>query len=333
MTLPSTMQQIDIAQPGPPEVLVLRSVPTPVPAAGEVLIRVRAAGINRADVLQRMGHYPPPPGASPVPGLEIAGTIVEIRPGGKRWSQGDSVCALLAGGGYSEYAVAPAAQCLPIPPGFSAVEAAALPEACFTVWVNVFQLGRLARGESALIHGGTSGVGTTAIQLAHAFGAQVFTTAGSAAKCAACLRLGADAAINYRDADFAVEIPRLTGGRGVDVILDMVGGSYTAKNLSVLAIGGRLVQIAFMESSRVELDLRAVMTKQLTITGSTLRGRPVEQKGAIARELEDRVWPILAEGRFRSVIDKVYPLAEAAAAHRRMESGEHIGKIVLSMED
>jgi NADPH:quinone reductase len=327
------MQQIDIAQPGPPEVLVLRSVPTPVPAAGEVLIRVRAAGINRADVLQRMGHYPPPPGASPVPGLEIAGTIVEIRPGGKRWSQGDSVCALLAGGGYSEYAVAPAAQCLPIPPGFSAVEAAALPEACFTVWVNVFQLGRLARGESALIHGGTSGVGTTAIQLAHAFGAQVFTTAGSAAKCAACLRLGADAAINYRDADFAVEIPRLTGGRGVDVILDMVGGSYTAKNLSVLATGGRLVQIAFMESSRVELDLRAVMTKQLTITGSTLRGRPVEQKGAIARELEDRVWPTLAEGRFRPVIDKVYPLAEAAAAHRRMESGEHIGKIVLSMED
>jgi NADPH:quinone reductase len=327
------MRQIDIAQPGPPEVLAPRSVPTPAPAMGEVLIRVRAAGVNRADLLQRIGQYPPPPGAPPTPGLEVAGTVVAIGPGSERWSPGDSVCALLAGGGYSEYAVAPAAQCLPIPAGFSVVEAAALPEACFTVWINVFQLGRLALGEAALIHGGASGVGTTAIQLAHAFGAQVFTTAGSDEKCAVCLRLGANAAINYREADFAREIPRLTGGRGVDVILDMVGGSYTAKNLRVLASRGRLVQIAFQEDSRAELDLRAVMTKQLTITGSTLRRRPVEEKGAVARELEARVWPILSAGRFRPVIDKVYPLADAAAAHRRMESGQHIGKIVLSIED
>ncbi len=302
-------------------------------AAGDVLIAVAAAGVNRPDVLQRLGKYAPPPGASDVPGLEVAGTIADVAPTAdgavSRWRVGDAVCALVAGGGYAEFCLAPAAQCLPVPPGHSMVEAAAIPETFFTVWTNVFERGRLQPRESLLVHGGSSGIGTTAIQLGRAFGATVFATAGSAEKCAACVALGAARAINYRDDDWVAVLTAATGGGGVDVILDMVGGDYVGRNLALLAVDGRLVQIAFLESSKAEIDLMQVMRRRLTITGSTLRPRSVAEKGALARALEQQVWPLLASGAVRPVIHAVLPLSRAADAHRMMEEGRHIGKIVL----
>ncbi|MFN3428570.1 MAG: NAD(P)H-quinone oxidoreductase [Candidatus Sericytochromatia bacterium] len=330
MTLPSTMRHIAMSGPGGPEVLSPAEGPVPTPGPGEVLIRVEAAGVNRPDVVQREGKYPPPPGASPILGLEVAGTIAALGPDAGAWAVGDAVCALLSGGGYAEYAVAPAAQCLPIPDGLSMIEAAAVPETFFTVWTNVFQRGRLRPGETFLVHGGTSGIGTTAIQLAAAFGARVFATAGTDEKCVVCRDLGASAAINHRVEDFVEVAKALTEGRGVDVVLDMVGGSYIPRNLKVLAQEGRLVQIAFLQGSRVELDLMPVMLKRLTLTGSTLRSRSVAEKGAIASELRARVWPLLADGRVKPVIFETFPLQRAAEAHRRMDVGDHIGKLVLT---
>jgi len=305
--------------------------PDPVPGPGEVLIDVHAAGVNRPDVIQRYGKYPPPPGASDIPGLEVAGTVQAVGEGVRRWRQGDAVCALVSGGGYAERSVAPEEQCLPIAVGLSMVEAAAIPETFFTVWTNVFQRGRLAAGEWLLLHGGTSGIGTTAIQLAAARGALVAATAGSDEKCEACRRLGAAHAWNYRTTDWVQSMREATGGRGADVVLDMVGGEYTARNLDALATEGRLVQIAFLKSSRVELDLMQVMRRRLWITGSTLRPRTPAEKGAIARELEAEVWPLLAMRRVAPVIDTVFPLAEVAEAHRRMEGGAHVGKLVLDV--
>jgi NADPH2:quinone reductase len=329
------MRAVEITTPGPPEVLRLTERPRPVPGPGEVLIEVAAAGVNRPDVLQRKGAYPPPPGASDLPGLEIAGRVAALGPVQDgvpvRWREGDRVCALAAGGGYAEYCAVPAVQCLPVPAGCSLVDAAALPETFFTVWTNVFERGRLRAGESLLVHGGSSGIGTTAIQLAHAFDAHVFATAGSPAKIAACERLGAERAVNYRTEDWVAVLRECTGGRGVDVILDMVGGDYVARNLSLLAIEGRLVQIAFLKSSVTELDLMQVMRRRLTITGSTLRPRTPAEKGAIGAALEASVWPLIAAGRVRPVIHAVLPLADAAAAHRLMEDGQHIGKIVLDV--
>jgi NADPH:quinone reductase len=319
------MRQIVVRAPGGPEQMVVEEAPTPSPGAGEVLIKVAAAGVNRADLLQRQGKYPPPPGASPILGLEVAGTVAACGSGVTEWRTGDVVCALLAGGGYAEYCVAPAPQCLPVPRALSVIEGGAVPEAFFTVWHNVFQRGRLCAGETILIHGGASGIGTTAIQLAVAFGARVVATAGSDEKCAACLRLGADVALNYRTSDWAAS------AGPVDVILDMVGAPYFAKNIGLLAIEGRLVNIAHVDGSRVELDLRTVMTKRLTLTGSTLRPRSVADKGAIALALQEHVWPLLARGQARPVIDATFPLADAADAHRRLESGAHIGKVVLTM--
>jgi putative PIG3 family NAD(P)H quinone oxidoreductase len=322
------MRAIEIAQPGGPDVLRLVDRPVPTAAAGEVLVRVEAAGVNRPDILQRLGHYPPPPGVSDLPGLEIAGTIAAIGPNVARWREGDSVCALVAGGGYAEYCVVPEPQALPLPRGFRPGEAAAIPETFFTVWTNLFDRGRLAEGETVLIHGGSSGIGTTAIQLARAFGAAVFATAGSDRKCAACERLGARA-INYRAADFVQAIRESTGETGVDVILDIVGGDYLQRNIECLAMHGRLIQIGLLGSSRAEINLRPVMQKRLTITGSTLRTRSVAEKGGIARELEARVWPLLASRQIAPVIDRTLPLSEADQAHRLLESGEVIGKIVL----
>jgi putative PIG3 family NAD(P)H quinone oxidoreductase len=323
------MIAIEIAGAGGPE--VLRAVDRPVPraAAGEVLIRVEAAGVNRPDVMQRLGKYPPPPGASDVPGLEIAGTVVEASDGAAaRWKAGDRVCALVAGGGYAEYCVAPFPQCLPIPQGMNAVAAAAIPETFFTVWTNLFQRGHLRAGERVLVHGGTSGIGTTAIQLARAFDATVFATAGSEEKCEACRTLGAVLAINYRTADF-VEVIRRAAPAGIDVILDIVGGDYAVRNLECLAMNGRLVQIGLIGGSRAQINLTPVLQRRLTITGSTLRSRSVEEKGDLAREVETHVWPLLSRGAVAPVIDRTFPLTEAAEAHRRMESGDHIGKIVL----
>lgn len=329
------MRAVEIGAFGPPDGLRLVDRPRPVLAPGEVLIAVEAAGVNRPDVIQRLGKYAPPPGASDLPGLEVAGRIVEVAPASDgtpmRWQPGDAVCALVAGGGYAELCAAPAGQCLPVPAGYSMVEAAALPETCFTVWTNVFERGRLAAGETFLVHGGTSGIGTTAIQLARAFGATVFATAGSAEKCAACVALGASNAINYREADWVAAIKAATDGRGVDVILDMVGGDYVARNLDLLAEDGRLVQIAFLKSSRADIDLMQVMRRRLTLTGSTLRPRSVAAKTAIAAALEARVWPRLAAREIAPVIHATFPLADAAAAHRLMESGAHIGKIVLTV--
>jgi NADPH:quinone reductase len=301
----------------------------PRPAAGEVLIRVAAAGINRPDILQRTGNYPPPPGASPVLGLEVSGTVAALGAEVTGWHEGDAVCALVAGGGYAEYCVAPAPQCLPVPKGVALVDAAGLPETFFTVWTNVFDRGRLATGESFLVHGGSSGIGTTAIQLARAFGARVFATAGSPEKCAVCRDLGAERAIDYRQEDFVAVLKEATQGRGVDVILDMAGGPYVEKNLRSLALEGRLVQIAFLQGSKVTLDLAHLMVRRQTITGSTLRPRPVADKAAIARNLRDKIWPLIEAGKVRPVIDRTFPLAEAAAAHRLMESSTHIGKILL----
>lgn len=327
--LPETMTAIAIETPGGPEVLKPATLPVPSPAAGEILVRVEAAGVNRPDVLQRKGMYNPPPGASPLPGLEVAGTVAAIGPEVTGWSVGDPVCALVAGGGYAEFCIAPAPQCLPIPKGLSAAEAAGLPETCFTVWTNVFERGRLQTGERFLVHGGSSGIGTTAIQLAKAWGAIVFATAGSAEKCRACLDLGADVAIDYRTQDFLAVIKEKTGGRGVDLILDMVGGDYVARNIDALAVDGRQVSIAFLKGSKVEIDLQKVMTKRLTLTGSTLRPRSVAEKGAIAAALLAEVWPLIEAGRIRPVIHATFPLARASEAHALMESSAHVGKIVL----
>ncbi len=323
-----TMIAIEISKPGPPDVLRPIELPIPVPGPGEVLIRVEGAGVNRPDILQRLGGYAHPPGASNIPGLEIAGTVASAGSGVSRWRTGDAVCALVAGGGYAEYCIAPEPQCLPIPRGLRPSEAAAIPETYFTVWTNLFQRGALSEGERVLVHGGTSGIGTTAIQLARAFGATVFATAGTDQKCAACARLGA-IPINYRTTDFLDFIKQATDGRGVDVILDIVGGDYLEQNVAALAMHGRLLQIGLLGSKRGELDLAAVMRKRLTITGSTLRPRSVEEKGAIARELEARVWPLLAAGQVRPIVDRTLPLAEAAESHRLLEEGQIIGKIVL----
>lgn len=324
------MLAIEIAQPGGPDVLRLVTRPTPQPGVQEVLIRVAAAGVNYPDTLQRRGKYALPPGASDIPGLEVAGTIADIGDVADGWRVGDHVCALLAGGGYAEYCVAPVAQCLPIPDGMDFVSAAAIPETYFTVWTNVFEDGRLSAGQTFLVHGGTSGIGTTAIQLAHAFGARVFATAGSAEKCEACVRLGAEYAVNYRVDDFVAAIkPRTPGERGVDLILDMVGGDYVARNLDLLAPRGRLVQIAFLKTPKVELDLSVLLRKRPTITGSLLRPRTIAEKGAIAEALRIHVWPLLARGVARPIIQATLPLAQASEAHRQIEAGGHIGKIVL----
>jgi len=325
------MRYIAYSEPGPPDVLELATGPVPAVGDNDVLIEVAAAGVNRPDVFQRLGKYPPPPGASPILGLEVAGRVAEVGRDAGQWKAGDMVCALVAGGGYAEFCVAPAVQCLPVPRGLSPVQAAAIPETFFTVWTNVFQRGRLAMGETCLIHGGTSGIGTTAIQLASAIGARVFATVGSDEKRVAAESLGAELAINYQRADFVAVVMQRTGGRGVDVILDMVGGPYVARNMQALAIGGRLVQISFLQGSRVELDLHPIMAKRLTFTGSTLRPRSVEEKGALARDVHEHVWPLLESGRVRPIIDKTFPLADAVAAHRRIESAEHVGKIVLTV--
>ncbi len=327
--LPATMAAVEIVAPGGPEVLRPASAPVPRPGAGEVLIRVRAAGVNRPDVLQRQGLYPPPPGASPLPGLEVAGEIAALGPGAAGLREGDAVTALLAGGGYAEYAVAPTGQCLPVPRGLSMTEAAALPETFFTVWSNLFDRARLAPGETLLVHGGASGIGTAAIQMAAAFGATVLATAGGPEKCAACLRLGAARAIDYRTEDFVEAAKAATGGRGCDVILDMVGGDYVARDIRAAAPDGRIVQIAFLRGAKVSLDLTALMLKRLTLTGSTLRAREPAFKAAIAAALGAKVWPLIEAGRIRPVIDSTFPLRDAARAHARMESSAHIGKIVL----
>ena len=322
---------IEIASPGGPNVLRTVERPDPVPGPGEVLIRVAAAGVNRPDVMQRRGAYPPPPGASDIPGLEVAGTIAALGTGVDGWSIGDRVCALMAGGGYATMATAPAPQCLPVPPPLDFVAAAALPETFFTVWSNVFDRGALRAGETALFHGGSSGIGTTAIQIASARGARVFATAGSDEKCEACEALGAHRAINYRRADFVDAVRVLTDGRGVDLVLDIVGGPYVARNLAVLATDGRLVQIGLMGGeSTAAVDFRRVLGRRLTITGSTLRPRTVEEKGHIAAALRREIWPLIERGVVAPVIYRTFPLADAAAAHRLMESGEHIGKIVLT---
>ena len=330
-TLPKTMTAIEIPSFGGPEALVPGDRPVPQPGSGELLVKVAAAGVNRPDVLQRMGNYAPPPGASDIPGLEIAGTVVALGSGVTGWKPGDRVCALLAGGGYAEFVTAPAPQCLPIPKGLSLVEAAAMPETFFTVWTNVFERGRLKPGETILVHGGSSGIGTTAIQLAKAWGARVFATAGDEAKCKACERLGAERCVNYKSEDFVEVLAKVTGGAGVDLVLDMVGGDYVARNLKLLAIEGRCVQIAFIKSPKVELDLMSLMRKRLTLTGSTLRPRSVDEKGAIAKALKQHVWPLVEAGKVRPLIHKTFPLRAAAEAHRLMESGAHIGKIVLTV--
>jgi putative PIG3 family NAD(P)H quinone oxidoreductase len=328
--LPETMTAIEIREPGGPEVLVPATRPVPRPGPGEVLIKVAAAGVNRPDVLQRQGGYPPPPGAPDIPGLELAGTIVAVSRDAGRWALGDRVTALVAGGGYAEYCAAPAVQCLPVPEGLELAEAAAIPETFFTVWSNVFDRVGLQAGESFLVHGGSSGIGTTAIQLARAFGARVFATAGSPEKCRACEELGAERAINYRDEDFVEVVKTATGG-GVNVILDMVGGDYIQRDIKALAPDGRLVFIAFLGGSAAEVNFLPMMIKRITITGSTLRPRPVDFKAAIARSLEDKVWPLIASGQVRPVMHKTFPLAQAADAHELMESGAHIGKIVLTV--
>lgn len=332
------MQAIEIARPGSAEVLRIVERPIPRPGSGEVLIRVAAAGVNRPDVFQRQGHYAPPPGASDLPGLEVAGTLVEGDFGGDNpfaLKPGDAVCALLAGGGYAQYAVAPLPQCLPLPRGLSPIEAAALPENFFTVWSNAFQRGQLGRGEGGvdetlLVQGGSSGIGVTAIQLAHALGHRVFATAGNAEKCAACVQLGAERAINYRNEDFVAVLKQATDGRGVDVILDMVAGDYVPREIEALADGGRLVFIATLGGGKAAIDAGTIMRRRLTLTGSTLRARDIAFKGALAVQLHEKVWPLLAAGKVRPVIHQVFPAAEAARAHTLMESSAHIGKLMLA---
>lgn len=328
-TLPRQMLQVAIREPGDADVLVPQQGPLPEARPGEVLIRVAAAGVNRPDVMQRQGLYPPPADASPLTGLEVAGEIVALGEGTGGWQTGDRVCALVNGGGYAGYAVAPADQCLPVPVGLSLAEAAALPEAAFTVWHNLWQRARLQPGESLLVHGGSSGIGSFAIQLATAMGVRVFATAGSGEKCESCRALGAEVAINYRDEDFVAVVKEFTEGRGVDVILDMVGGDYIQRNFSAAAREARLVSIAFMQGSRVNVDLMPIMIKRLTLTGSTLRAQSAGVKAGIARELREQVWPLIGQRLLRPLITARFPLQEAAAAHRLMESGRLIGKIVL----
>ena len=329
--VPAGMTAISISRPGGPEVLAAEARPTPQPAADEILVKVAAAGVNRPDVIQRLGQYPPPPGVTDIPGLEIAGEVVSRGRDVTRWKLGDKVMALVPGGGYAEYCPVHEANALPIPEGLSITEAAAVPETFFTVWHNVFERGGLKSGETLLVHGGTSGIGTTAIQLAAAFGADVFATAGSADKCAACQRLGAKRAINYREEDFVAAVKEATGGRGADVILDMVGGDYIPRNYEAAAQDGRIVQIAFLKSPKVEVDFRRLMLKRLTHTGSTLRARDVGFKARLAEALRSKVWPLIASGRVRPVMDSSFPLKRAADAHARMEEGGHIGKIVLEV--
>ena len=331
MTLPTEMNAIEISSFGGPE--VLRPAKRPLPQLGpdEVLIKVAAAGINRPDILQRTGGYAPPPGASDLPGLEVAGEIVAVAAGVSAWHVGDKVAALVAGGGYAEYCAAPAQQCLAVPKGFDMIHAAALPETFFTVWTNVFERGGLKAGETFLVHGGSSGIGTTAIQLAHQFGAKVITTVGSDEKAASCKDLGADIAINYRKADFVAEVLGATDKKGVDLILDMVGGDYINRNLSCLGMDGRLVMIAFLQGAKAEVNFAQVMVKRQTITGSTLRPRSVAQKAGIARALKTEVWPLLDAGKVKPLIYKTIPLKDAAEAHRLMESSAHTGKIVLTV--
>ncbi|TCR70262.1 NAD(P)H-quinone oxidoreductase [Bosea sp. BK604] len=330
-SLPETMTAIGFDAPGGPDVLKPQTRPVPKPGAGEILVAVAAAGINRPDVLQRLGGYNPPPGASDIPGLEFAGTVVALGDGVRRWQLGDQVCGLVAGGGYAQYAVVHESNALPVPAGLTLTEAAAIPETFFTVWTNVFQRGGLKAGESFMVHGGTSGIGTTAIQLAKAFGATVLATAGSDDKCAACRELGADHAINYRNEDFVAAAKAATGGRGVNVILDMVGGDYINRNYEAAADSGRIVQIAFLNGPKSEVNFSRLMLKRLVHTGSTLRPRTIAEKAAIAAELETKVWPLLAEGRCKPVIHQTFPLAQAAESHRLMESNAHIGKIVLTV--
>jgi NADPH2:quinone reductase len=329
--LPKSMTAIAIREPGGPDVLVATEQPLPSPGEGEILVKVIAAGVNRPDVMQRQGHYPPPKGATEIPGLEIAGEVVELGRGTKRWKQGDKIMALVVGGGYAEYCLAFETHALPVPANLSMVEAAAIPETFFTVWHNVFERGKLAAGETLLVHGGSSGIGTTAIQLAKALGARIIITAGTPEKCEACRKLGADLAIDYKTEDFVALTKQATQGRGADLILDMVGGDYVGRNYEAAAVEGRIVQIAFLASSRVTLDLMRLMLKRLTHTGSTLRARPVADKAAIARAVENNVLPLIASGRVKPPIDSTFPLAQASAAHARMESGQHIGKIVLTL--
>jgi len=325
------MRAIDIVSTESGNALLLRDFPRPLPGDGEVLIQVAAAGVNRPDLMQRQGVYPPPPGASELLGLEVAGTIVETGPGVQGYKVGDAVCALLTGGGYAEFCLAPAGSCLPVPAELSMIEAAALPETFFTVWSNLFQRGRLLPGESLLVHGGASGIGTTAIQLARAFGNSCYVTAGNPDKCQRCLTLGATAAIDYRRDDFVAQILQLTAGRGVDWVLDMIGGDYFPRNLKCLATEGRLVQIAIQNGARSEIHLWQVMSKRLTITGSTLRSRDQAFKSRIATELRERVWPLLTSGSIKPVIDRTFPLAAAEQAHAYLAGGRHFGKIVLEL--
>jgi putative PIG3 family NAD(P)H quinone oxidoreductase len=329
--LPKTMTAIAIRAPGGADMLVPQERPLPQLAAGEVLVKVAAAGVNRPDVMQRQGLYPPPAGATDIPGLEIAGEVVALGSDVARWKTGDRVMALVVGGGYAQFCAAHETHALPVPPTLTLTEAAAIPETFFTVWHNVFQRGRLTAGETLLVHGGSSGIGTTAIQLAKAFGARVIATAGSQEKCEACRRLGADAAINYKSEDFVAAAKAATGGKGADVILDMVGGDYIERNYEAAAVEGRVVQIAFQDSPKATVDFRRIMLKRLTHTGSTLRARAIGDKAAIARGLDEHVLPLIAQGRVRPVIDSTFPLAQAGAAHRRMETSAHIGKIVLTL--
>jgi putative PIG3 family NAD(P)H quinone oxidoreductase len=329
--IPAVMHYVVAREPGPPEVLALAETATPVPKPGEVLIAVAYAGVNRPDCIQRAGHYPPPPDASPILGLEVAGTVVALGEGVTECRLGDLVCALTPGGGYAEYCATPASWCLPYPEGLSALEAASLPENYFTVWNNLFDRVHLKPGETVLIHGGSGGIGLAAIQLAHAIGATTITTVGSDDKAAFCKTMGADHAINYRQQDFAVEVAALTAKRGVDVVLDIVGGDYIEKNLKCLALEGRMAIIAFLQGSRVTVDWRHIMMKRLTVTGSTLRASPPARKDALARSMRENVWPLFAARKLKPVIHRVFPLAEAAAAHRLMESSAHIGKIMLAV--
>jgi putative PIG3 family NAD(P)H quinone oxidoreductase len=329
--LPARMTAIGIKTPGGPEALVAEERPVPVPGPTEVLVRVRAAGVNRPDVMQRKGQYPPPPGAPDIPGLEVAGDVVAVGGNVTRWKTGDKICALVSGGGYAEYCVTDEATALPVPKGFSYVEAAALPETFMTVWHNVFERGALKSGETFLVHGGSSGIGTTAIILAKAFGATVIATAGSPEKCEACRKLGADVAIDYNKEDFVAVTKEATDKNGANLILDMIGGDYVDRNFEAAAVDGRIVQIATQKGTKVTADLRRLMLKRLTLTGSTLRARPVADKAAIARALEAKVWPLLESGKIRPVIDSTYPLAKASEAHARMETSLHIGKIMLEV--
>ncbi len=331
MTLPAKMRAVEIAKPGGPEVLTPTERAVPQPKAHEILVKVAAAGVNRPDILQRMGLYAVPPDASDLPGLEIAGTVAAVGAESKMWKIGDQVCALAHGGGYAEYCVVPEVQALPVPKGISLTEAASLPETFFTVYSNVFDRGGLKPGEVFLVQGGSSGIGVTAIQMAAAMGNRVFATAGSDEKCAACVKLGAEKAFNYRTQDWAEELKSATAGKGVNVILDMVGGDYVPKELKCLADEGRLVMIAFLRGNKSEVDLNEIMRKRLQITGSTLRPRTIAFKGAVARSLRERIWPLVEAGKIKPVLYKTFPLAEASEAHKLMETSQHIGKIVLTV--